>query len=392
MIKLAVIFESSPFDRKGLFNAVHNRVGHLAAAGGCQIDVYCVHSRDNAFTRRIRKTPVTPDVESVTIDGINYRMLWYRFSILDHCLLEKLHVRPWNFARFMKKTVGCLKGYDCISAHSLTGGLFAEMAHRQYGVPYLVTWHGSDVHTHPLRNPVLMEDTARVMQGALCNFFVSNTLKAASDRITVQARKEVLYNGVSEDFRKLPQDEVTAVRSSYGLAQKDKVLAFVGNLSPVKNVLSLPDIFKEVSEDYTKPLKFWIVGDGKQRGALEAAFETVGLDVSFFGNVPSQDMPAIMNCIDVLVLPSLNEGLPLVCAEALRCGANVVGAEAGGIPEVIGIDNVVPHGDGFQTNMARRIVEMLSGQVEQAIPDELDWNRTALQEKQILESFLSKGE
>lgn len=392
MIKVAVIFESSPFDRKGLFNAVHNRIGHLAAAGGCQIDVYCVHSRDNAFTRRIRKTPVTPDVESVTIDGINYRMLWYRFSILDHCLLEKLHVRPWNFARFMKKTVGCLKGYDYISAHSLTGGLFAEMAHRQYGVPYFVTWHGSDVHTHPLRNPVLMEDTARVMQGAMCNFFVSNTLKAASDRITVQARKEVLYNGVSEDFRKFPQDEVTAVRSSYGLAQKDKVVAFTGNLSPVKNVLSLPGIFKEISAGYPGSLKFWIVGDGKQRGALEAAVEAAGLEVRFFGNMPSSDMPAIMNCIDVLVLPSLNEGLPLVCAEALRCGANVVGAESGGIPEVIGIDNVVPHGDGFEAKMAKKAVEMLSGQVEQAIPGELDWNRTALQEKRILESFLSKGE
>ena len=392
MIKVAVIFESSPFDRKGLFNAVHNRIGHLAAAGGCQIDVYCVHSRDNAFTRRIRNTPVTPDVESVTIDGINYRMLWYRFSILDHCLLEKLHVRPWSFARFMKKTVGCLKGYDCISAHSLTGGLFAEMAHRQHGVPYFVTWHGSDVHTHPWRNPVLMEDTKRVMHGALCNFFVSNALKTASERITVQARKEVLYNGVAEDFRKLPQDEVTAVRSSYGLAQKDKVVAFAGNLSPVKNVLSLPGIFKEISAGYPGSLKFWIVGDGKQRGALEAAVEAAGLEVRFFGNMPSSDMPEIMNCIDVLVLPSLNEGLPLVCAEALRCGANVVGAEAGGIPEVIGIDNVVSHGDGFEVKMAKRAVEMLSGKVEQAIPGELDWNRTALQEKRILESFLSKGE
>ena len=392
MIKLAVIFESSPFDRKGLFNAVHNRIGHLAAAGGCQIDVYCVHSRDNFFTRSIRKTPVTPDVESVTIDGVTYRMLWYRFSILDYCLLEKLHQRPWNFARFMDRTLQCLKGYDFISAHSLTGGLFAEMAHRQYGVPYFVTWHGSDVHTHPWGNPVLLEDTRRVMQGAECNFFVSNTLKNSSDKITKEARKEVLYNGVSEDFRKLSLDEVTTVRNCYGLAQEDKVVAFVGNLSPVKNVLSLPGIFKGVSEACPKSIKFWIVGDGKQRGTLKTEFQSVGLEVKFFGNVPSQDMPAIMNCIDVLVLPSLNEGLPLVCAEALRCGANVVGAEAGGIPEVVGNCNVVPHGDGFQSKMAERVVEMLSEQVEQAIPDELDWNRTALLEKQILESFLSKDE
>ena len=57
MMRLAVIFESSPFDRKGIFNAVHNRVKHLLATGECTIDVFCVHSRDNAFTRRIRHTP-----------------------------------------------------------------------------------------------------------------------------------------------------------------------------------------------------------------------------------------------------------------------------------------------------------------------------------------------
>ena len=112
MMKLAVIFESCPFDRKGLFNAVHNRVKHLAATGECVVDVYCVHSRDNALTRRLRHTPSVPSVDKVSIDGIEYRMMWYRFSILDHILLEKLHVRPWLFNRFMMAKVGVLKGYD----------------------------------------------------------------------------------------------------------------------------------------------------------------------------------------------------------------------------------------------------------------------------------------
>ena len=397
MIKVAVIFESSPFDRKGLFNAVHNRIGHLAAAGGCQIDVYCVHSRDNAFTRRIRKTPVTPDVESVTIDGINYRMLWYRFSILDHCLLEKLHVRPWNFARFMKKTVGCLKGYDCISAHSLTGGLFAEIAHRQYGVPYLVTWHGSDVHTHPLRNPVLMEDTARVMQGALCNFFVSNALLKASDRITVQASKEVLYNGVSEDFVELSPADKTAARERYGLSAEDKVVAFVGNLVPVKNVMVLPELFAKIASGFTEclergsarsgSLKFWIVGDGKLRSTLESAFVQRDFDqVRFFGNVPSADMSSIMNCVDLLVIPSLNEGLPLVCAEALRCGANVVGSDVGGIAEVIGIDNVVPLGDGFINALSAKALSYLDTRSFQSLSPDFSWSLTAVRELHSLSS------
>ena len=403
MMRLAVIFESSPFDRKGLFNAVHNRVKHLLATGECTVDVFCVHSRDNAFTRRVRHTPEVPSVDEVAIDGITYRLLWYRFSILDNVLLEKLHVRPLLFRRFMAAHVDLLKGYDAVVAHSFCGGLFALMAHEKFGIPYYVTWHGSDVHTHPWRVPVILEDTRAVMESAKCNFFVSKALMAASDKITLKASKEVLYNGVSEDFVKFSLADRAAARERYGLAPEDKVVAFVGNLHAVKNVLSLPAIFAEVAKRYDSSLKFWIVGDGKLKAQLESGFSLsfrpndpslsfrpneVSGEISFFGNLPSADMPSIMNCIDVLVLPSLNEGLPLVCAEALSCGAAVVGSDVGGIAEVIGSENVVPLGDSFVTGMADKIVSFLDGKtLSQTLPSEISWSLTAAQELAALKSL-----
>ena len=400
MMRLAVIFESSPFDRKGLFNAVHNRVKHLLATGECTVDVFCVHSRDNAFTRRVRHTPEVPSVDEVSIDGITYRLLWYRFSILDNVLLEKLHVRPLLFRRFMAAHVDLLEGYDAVMAHSFCGGLFALMAHEKFGIPYYMTWHGSDVHTHPWRVPVILEDTRAVMESARCNYFVSKALLAASDKITENAFKQVLYNGVSEDFVKFSAEDLSAARERYGLTVDDKVVAFVGNLSAVKNVLSLPAIFAEVAKRYDASLKFWIVGDGKLRTQLESVFSLsfrpndhslsfrpneVSGEISFFGNLPSTDMPSIMNCIDVLVLPSLNEGLPLVCAEALNCGASVVGSDVGGIAEVIGQDNVVPLGDGFVAGMSEKIVSMLEGRAgSQTLPSEISWARTAAIELRAL--------
>ena len=405
MMRLAVIFESSPFDRKGLFNAVHNRVKYLLATGECTIDVFCVHSRDNAFTRRVRHTPEVPSVDETVVDGIRYRLLWYRFSILDNVLLEKLHVRPWLFRRFMESHVDLLKGYDAVIAHSFCGGLFALAAHERFGVPYYVTWHGSDVHTHPWRVPVILEDTRAVMESARCNFFVSRALLDASERITSNARKEVLYNGVSEDFVKYSPEDRAAVRERYGLAPEDKVVAFVGNIVKVKNVLSLPEIFAQVAKGYDGPLKFWIIGDGKLRKPLEATMDLsfrpneVSGEISFFGNQPSPAMPDIMNCIDVLVLPSLNEGLPLVCAEALSCGAAVVGSDVGGIAEVIGSENVVPLGspsgdpsrpyDGsFVNGMAEKVVAALTGQIpSQTLPDEISWARTAALELAALKSL-----
>ena len=476
MMRLAVIFESSPFDRKGLFNAVHNRVKHLLATGECTIDVFCVHSRDNAFTRRVRHTPDVPFVDEAVVDDIRYRLLWYRFSILDNVLLEKLHVRPWLFRRFMESHVDLLKGYDAVVAHSFCGGLFALAAHEKFGIPYYVTWHGSDVHTHPWRVPVILEDTRAVMQSARCNFFVSRALMEASERITSAndvlpvssgdtgggqahrrvtsgvspVRKEVLYNGVSEDFVKYSPEDRAAVRERYGLAPEDKVVAFVGNLSAVKNVLSLPEVFAQVASRFAEVsgslsdscnrstrLKFWIVGDGKLRAQLEAACserllchceerspsrhceERCDVAIRFFGNQPSPAMPDIMNCIDVLVLPSLNEGLPLVCAEALSCGAAVVGSDVGGIAEVIGSDNVVPlvgpndtdtfpgshsgplictghemgnsgrpYDDSFVNGMAEKVVATLLGQTpSQTLPADISWPRTATLELTVLKSL-----
>ncbi len=396
MTRVAVIFESSPFDRKGLFNAVHNRVKGLLGTGECWVDAYCVHAKDNAFTRSVRHTPYAPSVDSVEIEGITYRILWYRFSILDHLTLEKFGKRPCLFKRFVKTYVRYLEGYDYVMAHSFTGALFAYEAKQRYGIPYFVTWHGSDVHTHPWRVNVIREDTQKVMEEAQCNFFVSKALMNASDRITANARKQVLYNGVGEEFVRFDEADVAKAREQFGISADEKVVAFAGNLSAVKNVLVLPQIFKQVAELYSGQLHFIIAGDGKLRRQLDSDFSAISQcqfhtyvlsansKVSFLGNVEAEDMPALMNCVDVLVLPSLNEGLPLVCAEAMNCGANVVGSDVGGIAEVIGQQNVVPHGPDFVPQFAQKVAAMLETRVEQALPSEISWTKTTARELSFL--------
>ena len=375
MYRIAVIFESSPFDRKGLFNAVHNRVKGLLGTGECWVDAYCIHSRDNFLTRSLRHTPYAPQVDSVEIEGVTYRMMWYRFSVLDHLTLEKMGRRPSLFMRFLKRNVEYLKGYDYVIAHSFTGALFAYEACQRFGTPYFVTWHGSDVHTHPWRVDVIREDTKKVMEAARCNFFVSRALLEASEKITGNASKEVLYNGVSEEFVRLSDDARQKARERFGIGADVKVVAFAGNLVPVKNVLLLPHIFKAVAELYSNPVHFVIAGDGKLRKQLES-----DKTVTLLGNVAAEDMPALMNCVDVLVLPSLNEGLPLVCAEALKCGANVVGSDVGGIAEVIGRENVVPLGDDFVPQMAKKIVAMLNDKPQQSVPEAISWSKTTARE------------
>lgn len=399
---------------KGKFNAVHNRVMNLIATGKCNVDVYCLHSRDNAFTRKVRKTPKVPHVKTVTVEGIDYRILWYRFSLLDFFLTEKMHRRSFFFDRFVRRHVSMFKGYDMIIAHSYEGACMAKAVKDTYGVPYQVTWHGSDVHTHPLRNPFILRTTRKLMEAAECNLFVSKALMAASDVITEDAWKAVLYNGVSEKFYRYPDEKRALLRSHYGLSDEDKVVAYAGNFQKVKNVAVLPELFHKIHEDFDLlmaeekrediSLKFWVVGDGKLRPELEPLIKkAAGTDVMFWGNRPVDEMPDIMNCIDVLVLPSRNEGLGLVAIEALKCGANVVGSDVGGIPEVIGKEYTVAFGKkrGYEPDycgtefigkFSWKVNGLLNNPVHQAVSPDFDWKRTAENEMALIERTLNSME
>lgn len=412
MKRIAVIFESSPFDRKGLFNAVHNRTRHLAAEGSFQVDAYCMHIRDSFLSRHIRKTDKVPRQDVVQADGLTYRMLWRRFSYIDE-LRRRLSLTPVRLLGYAESLAVQFRDYDAIVAHSYEGGLVAYEVNRQFGIPYTVTWHGSDVHTHPMADEARGRLTARIMERAAVNFFVSETLLAVSSKITDNARKVVLYNGVSEDFRNFGVEEKARIRSEYGLAANDKVVAYVGNFHKVKNVTVLPELFLRIHDHFEMHLrdagnldcnlKFWVVGDGKLRSTVESAvLRAAGTDVRFWGNLPVGEMPSIMNCIDLLVLPSRNEGLPLVTLEAVRCGAFVLGSDVGGIPEVIGKECCVPFPDGqdgypdyespdFADRMAQKAVKQLFYPETQRLDPKFSWEQSLQTEVSFLNS-LGTGE
>jgi glycosyltransferase involved in cell wall biosynthesis len=91
-----------------------------------------------------------------------------------------------------------------------------------------------------------------------------------------------------------------------------------------------------------------VAGEGPDRRRLESLSQRLGVSthVHFLGHVPH---PAdVLDAIDVFVLPSLAEGLPLALLEAMYAGRACVATAVGGVPEVIRPgDNglLVPPGD-----------------------------------------------
>lgn len=82
-------------------------------------------------------------------------------------------------------------------------------------------------------------------------------------------------------------------------------------------------------------LRFLIAGDGPLRASFQAQVSAVGLadHITFLGFVP--DMPAFYRSLDIFVLPSLREGLPMSLLEAMAAGKPAIASNIGGIPKAV---------------------------------------------------------
>lgn len=143
------------------------------------------------------------------------------------------------------------------------------------------------------------------------------------------------------------------VRDRIGAMEADLVVGFGGRLAGEKGVGVLLDAVATVSRSRLPGVRLLLLGDGPERGALEARAHRLGIRdrVHFAGHRPSLEMPRWLSACDVLVLPSVGrrgwvEQFGRILIEAMACGVPVVGSRSGEIPRVIGDAGiVVPPGD-----------------------------------------------
>lgn len=168
------------------------------------------------------------------------------------------------------------------------------------------------------------------------NLSVSRALvNEISQRFKVSVgRFKAILNGVN--ITKFQPDEQArqAVRRELAIADEQFVVGSVGRLVEVKNYPSFIRAFALVVKKYPQA-KLLIAGDGPMRPELEALIEEHNLaeQVNLLGR--REDVPAVMNALDVFVLPSFREGLSNTILEAMASGLPAVVTKVGGSPEIV---------------------------------------------------------
>ena len=264
-------------------------------------------------------------------------LVWSQFHFVEAMMLARLLHRS-----------GAERLHNHFANSGATVGLIAS---RLTGLPWSLTLHGISETEYPAG--LLLGKKLETASFVACASYFMRAQAMRTVDSSHWPKMAIVRCGI--DMTALP---APTPFSDAGPAR----IVCVGRLSPEKGYAGLLDALAAIAESDGE-FRLVIVGDGPQMEAVQTRATELGLvdRIRFAGALPETETLGEIARADVLVLPSLMEGLPVVLMEAMAMGRPVLASRVAGIPEL-----VVETRSGFLftpsdwDDLARRLSALLS--------------------------------
>ncbi len=321
ILTLAHVFPRTPDDPMGAF--VLHLVDALAPRGIASV-VIAPHAEGLTD----QETIGTAHVHRFHYAPARWERLAYAgtmHELVARGVTSKILFALFNLA-FLLKTWSVLRVWRAEVLHAhwwLPDGFIGALASLVTRVPLVITTHGTDVE--------LLRHTRWAQVLARFTFSRARVITCGSNYL----REQLLALGVADAARvcviPMPVNPVFGVPSSKFQVSGREILA-VARLTAQKSLDTLIEAVACIPDAHLQ-----IIGDGPERAELErqARENQVQDRVEFLGTLRQEELPSHYAACAVFVLPSIREGMGLVLAEALLCGAPVVATNSGGVTDIV---------------------------------------------------------
>jgi len=225
--------------------------------------------------------------------------------------------------------------FDLLQAYFLPqAGFVAAYAGNYLGVPSVVSARGNDLE-RAVFDPSRATHIFYTLKHATAVTTNTNEMVKKAQALVPGLEVTLVPNSVDTNhFRPLARNE--ALAQTLGI-EKQPVIGFVGELREKKGIHTLLDAYTQLNKKL--PATLLIVGDvrpGDDKQFLEEYRKSnPNSRITITGLISPSDLPQYYALIDVLVLPSLRDGLPNSLLEGLACEKTIIATPVGGIKDVI---------------------------------------------------------
>ena len=235
-----------------------------------------------------------------------------------------LSVRPW--LRLWREL---RNGVDVLHAHKFGSNLWGSVVGRAARVPVVVAHE----HTWSFEGAPVRKFLDRRVIAALVDAFLAVSHEDARRMAEIErippSLVQVVPNGIPEPASPTGHD----VRGELGVKLDVPLIGSICVLRPQKAVHTFLEAVAILRR--TTPLQALVVGDGPERGRLEALAADLGIAEATIFTGRRDDVPDVLAALDVVVSSSVFEGSPLALIEAMAAGKAIVATRVGGVPDLI---------------------------------------------------------
>jgi glycosyltransferase involved in cell wall biosynthesis len=204
---------------------------------------------------------------------------------------------------------------------------------RTRGVPLVASYHTHlpkylEHYGMGMFEPLLWELLKAAHNQAALNLCTSTAMVEELSQHGIQ-HTALWQRGVDTDlFRPEWRNQTMRSKLTGVHGDSDSLLLYVGRLSAEKQIERIRPVL-----DALPQARLALVGDGPHRQQLEKVF--AGSATTFVGYLGGEDLASAYASADAFLFPSSTETLGLVLLEAMAAGCPVVGANRGGIPDIV---------------------------------------------------------
>jgi glycosyltransferase involved in cell wall biosynthesis/protein-tyrosine-phosphatase len=261
---------------------------------------------------------------------------------VETAVVDERHHNPFQIVAFLTRFLRA-HAIDVVHTHRVADNVLGSIAARLARVPHIVrTVHGL---TEPARGwagtrQAIYEGIDKVMLRAFADRIVAvsrGTSEVLARTGYTRQALTTIHNGI--DLSRVKAERPPhVVRSGLGIDPTALLLGTAGRLAPVKGHEYLIRAAAYVAEEYPD-VRVLIVGSGPREQELRTLARMLGVDRICLFVDPAVDcrfsVYDLVGALDIFVMPSLSEGIPMALLEAMALGRPAVASAVGGVPEII---------------------------------------------------------